>query len=44
MTLDQIFGTNFKKVTLLYGSMEGSNEIEINESDEDLESELASRE
>ncbi|CAD8078070.1 unnamed protein product [Paramecium sonneborni] len=38
ITLDQIYGCNFKRVPLLYGEMEGTNPFPINETDEDLDS------
>ncbi|CAK78208.1 unnamed protein product (macronuclear) [Paramecium tetraurelia] len=38
ITLDQIYGCNFKRVPLLYGEMEGTNPFQINETDEDLDS------
>ncbi|CAD8155952.1 unnamed protein product [Paramecium pentaurelia] len=38
ISLDQIYGCNFKRVPLLYEEMEGTNPFQINEADEDLDS------
>ncbi|CAD8184313.1 unnamed protein product [Paramecium octaurelia] len=43
ITLDQIYGVNFKRVPILYGEMEGTNPLPINETDEDQYSEKISR-
>ncbi|CAD8096903.1 unnamed protein product [Paramecium primaurelia] len=44
LTLDQIYGVNFKRIPILLGEMEGTNPLPINETDEDLYSEQNSRE
>ncbi|CAD8110946.1 unnamed protein product [Paramecium primaurelia] len=43
ITLDQIYGVNFKRVPILYNEMEGTNPLPINEIDEDTYSEKNSR-
>lgn len=42
ITLDLIYGVNFKRVPILYGEMEGTNPLIINEIDEDSYSEKTS--
>ncbi|CAD8188593.1 unnamed protein product (macronuclear) [Paramecium tetraurelia] len=44
LTLDQIYGVNFKRVPIFLAEMEGTNPLPINETDEDQYSEKNSRE